>query len=183
MKSSDDRLPVTVLSGFLGSGKTALMNHLLATMNRKRVAVIENELGEIPIDHHLVLRTDLGSMETVQGRTCCTAREEFLRLLHLLAYASKPFHSPSPMNWTVTISVIGWTSLWRSTRRIFSVAKGSLPSGMCRSAWFFKAFTACSASRSARRGRETNGSRRRSSSGGTCRGTKSYRGWRHAGHE
>ena len=91
MISSDDRLPVTVLSGFLGSGKTTLMNHLLATMNRKRVAVIENELGEIPIDHHLVLRTDLGSMETVQGRTCCTAREEFLRLLHLLAYARKRY--------------------------------------------------------------------------------------------
>jgi G3E family GTPase len=91
MQSSDDRLPVTVLSGFLGSGKTTLMNHLLATMNRKRVAVIENELGEIPIDHHLVLRTDLGSMETVQGRTCCTAREEFLRLLHLLAYARKRY--------------------------------------------------------------------------------------------
>ncbi len=91
MKSSDDRLPVTVLSGFLGSGKTTLMNHLLATMNRKRVAVIENELGEISIDHHLVLRTDLGSMETVQGRTCCTAREEFLRLLHLLAYARKRY--------------------------------------------------------------------------------------------
>ncbi|MFZ4776730.1 MAG: CobW family GTP-binding protein [Terrimicrobiaceae bacterium] len=87
MKSSDERLPVTVLSGFLGSGKTTLMNHLLATMDRKRVAVIENELGEISIDHHLVLRTDLGSMDTVQGRTCCTAREEFLRLLHLLAYA------------------------------------------------------------------------------------------------
>jgi len=87
MKSSDDRLPVTVLSGFLGSGKTTLMNHLLESMNRKRVAVIENELGEIPIDHHLVLRTDLGSMDTVQGRTCCTAREEFLRLLHLLAHA------------------------------------------------------------------------------------------------
>lgn len=87
MRSSDDRLPVTVLSGFLGSGKTTLMNHLLAAMDRKRVAVIENELGEIAIDHHLVLRTDLGSMETVQGRTCCTAREEFLRLLHLLAYA------------------------------------------------------------------------------------------------
>lgn len=87
MKSSDDRLPVTVLSGFLGSGKTTLVNHLLDSMNRKRVAVIENELGEIPIDHHLVLRTDLGSMETVQGRTCCTAREELLRLLHLLAYA------------------------------------------------------------------------------------------------
>ncbi len=67
------------------------MNHLLASMDRKRVAVIENELGEISIDHHLVLRTDLGSLETVQGRTCCTAREEFLRLLHLLAHARKRY--------------------------------------------------------------------------------------------
>jgi G3E family GTPase len=54
-------------------------------MDRKRVAVIENELGVIPIDHHLVLRAELGSMETVQGRTCCEAREEFLRLVHQIA--------------------------------------------------------------------------------------------------
>ncbi len=63
------------------------MNHLLTGMNRKRVAVIENELGEISIDHQLVLRTDLGTMETVQGRTCCTAREEFMRLLYVIAHA------------------------------------------------------------------------------------------------
>lgn len=84
MKQADDRLPVTVISGFLGSGKTTLVNHLLNSMNRRRVAVIENELGEISIDHHLILRTDLGALETVQGRTCCSAREEFLRLLHVL---------------------------------------------------------------------------------------------------
>lgn len=47
----EQRLPVTILSGFLGSGKTTLMNHLLDSMDRRRVAVIENELGEIPIDH------------------------------------------------------------------------------------------------------------------------------------
>lgn len=67
------------------------MNHLLETMDRTRVAVIENDLGEIPIDDQLVQSTGLGALETVQGRTCCTARDEFRRLLHLLARAKKGY--------------------------------------------------------------------------------------------
>lgn len=80
-------IPVTVLSGFLGSGKTTLMNHLLQHIDRSRVAIVENELGDISIDHHLVTRTDLGSMDVVHGRTCCSTREELLDILRNLAHS------------------------------------------------------------------------------------------------
>jgi G3E family GTPase len=78
-------VPITVLSGFLGSGKTTVLNHLLDGVNRRRVAVIENDLGETSVEHDLVFRSDLESLETVQGRSCCSAREEFVRLMRRLA--------------------------------------------------------------------------------------------------
>ena len=56
--SADGKLPVTVLTGFLGSGKTTLVNHILQGQHGKKIAIIENEFGEISIDDALVLRAE-----------------------------------------------------------------------------------------------------------------------------
>ncbi len=71
--------PVTVLTGFLGAGKTTLLNHLLAQLPGKKVAVIENEFGEVSIDHAIIV----GAEEQVlsNGCVCCTVRGDLLRVL------------------------------------------------------------------------------------------------------
>ena len=91
MTPQPQKVPVTVLSGFLGSGKTTLLNRILASVDRSRVAVIENDLGETSVEHDLVFRTDLAQLETVEGRSCCSARVEFVRLMRLLAATASKF--------------------------------------------------------------------------------------------
>ncbi len=77
----EDRVPVTVLTGFLGSGKTTLLNRILTEQHGKRIAVIENEYGEIGIDHELVVQADEEIFEMNNGCICCTVRGDLIRIL------------------------------------------------------------------------------------------------------
>ena len=79
--SADPRVPVTVLTGFLGSGKTTLLNRILTEHHGKRIAVIENEYGEIGIDHELVVQSDEEVFEMNNGCICCTVRGDLIRIL------------------------------------------------------------------------------------------------------
>ncbi len=54
MEKQKKKIPVTMLTGFLGSGKTTLLNHILTEKHGMKIAVIENEFGEVGVDEHLV---------------------------------------------------------------------------------------------------------------------------------
>ena len=74
-------IPVTILTGFLGSGKTTLLNRILTEEHGKRIAVIENEFGEVGIDQALVINADEEIFEMSNGCICCTVRGDLIRVL------------------------------------------------------------------------------------------------------
>ena len=75
------KVPVTILTGFLGSGKTTLLNRILSEEHGKRIAVIENEYGEVGIDQALVIDADEEIFEMSNGCICCTVRGDLIRVL------------------------------------------------------------------------------------------------------
>jgi G3E family GTPase len=76
-----EKLPVTVLTGYLGAGKTTLLNRILSEPHGKKYAVIVNEFGEIGIDNELVVGADEEVFEMNNGCICCTVRGDLIRII------------------------------------------------------------------------------------------------------
>ena len=76
-----EKIPVTVLTGYLGAGKTTLLNRILSEEHGRKYAVIVNEFGEIGIDNELVVGADEEVFEMNNGCICCTVRGDLIRIL------------------------------------------------------------------------------------------------------
>ncbi|GGC63619.1 CobW family GTP-binding protein [Chelatococcus reniformis] len=76
-----DKIPVTVLTGYLGAGKTTLLNRILSEPHGKKYAVIVNEFGEVGIDNDLIVGADEEVFEMNNGCVCCTVRGDLIRII------------------------------------------------------------------------------------------------------
>ena len=93
------KIPATVITGFLGAGKTSLIRHLLATANGRRIALIINEFGELGIDREILAGCGVAGcadgdiVELANGCICCTVADDFLPTIEaLLARDPPPEH-------------------------------------------------------------------------------------------
>ncbi|MBM3367487.1 MAG: GTP-binding protein [Betaproteobacteria bacterium] len=82
--SEAQMVPVTILTGFLGSGKTTLLNRILKEDHGHRIAVIENEFGEVGVDNEILERGEEQVVEMNNGCICCTVRGDLIRILGTL---------------------------------------------------------------------------------------------------
>ncbi|MEL6161648.1 MAG: GTP-binding protein [Cyanobacteria bacterium J06627_32] len=72
----DKRLPVTIITGFLGSGKTTVVNHILESFKDSKVAVLVNEFGDINIDSQFIVQVEQDMIELTNGCICCSINDD-----------------------------------------------------------------------------------------------------------
>jgi G3E family GTPase len=89
--STPEKIPVTVLTGYLGAGKTTLLNRILTEPHGQKFAVIVNEFGEIGIDNELVVGADEEVFEMNNGCICCTVRGDLIRIMENLMKRKEKF--------------------------------------------------------------------------------------------
>jgi len=77
----NEMVPVTILTGFLGAGKTTLLNRILKEDHGKKIAVIENEFGEVGVDSEIIEKSDEQIVEMNNGCICCTVRGDLIKIL------------------------------------------------------------------------------------------------------
>ena len=85
-----DLIPATILTGFLGSGKTTLLNRILTASHGKKIAIVENEFGDVAIDDALIAKNSKHAMDTeiievLNGCICCSVRSDLIAFLEKLA--------------------------------------------------------------------------------------------------
>jgi G3E family GTPase len=104
-----ERLPVTLLAGFLGSGKTTLANRILSEQHNQRIAVIVNEFGDVGIDGSLVVGVKDNIVELNNGCICCTVRNDLAETLRDLMERREQFARTEPFE-RVLIEASGMAS-------------------------------------------------------------------------
>ncbi len=83
-QNTAERIPVTLVAGFLGSGKTTLVNRILTAQHEQRIAVIVNEFGEVSIDGRLVIGVEENVVQLSNGCLCCTVRGDLVTTVQAL---------------------------------------------------------------------------------------------------
>ena len=83
-------IPATILTGFLGSGKTTLLNRILTATHGKKIAIVENEFGDVAIDDKLIAKNSKHAIEgeiveVLNGCVCCSVRSDLIAFLKKLA--------------------------------------------------------------------------------------------------
>lgn len=86
-----EKIPVYIVTGFLGAGKTTFLNHLIKTTTPERILVVENEVGKVNIDSKLVVGMEQDVVELTAGCLCCSLNADFYNLLEEVSYRRSDF--------------------------------------------------------------------------------------------